>query len=482
MIIKKSLLLKSLKLVWLLLFITSIVSAQNKAKPNILFIAVDDLRPELGCYGQTQIKSPNIDKLAATGLLFSRSYCNVPVCGASRASLLSGVRPNRTRFESAHISQDEDLPGVLSLPMHFKNNGYYTVSLGKIYHKRPDAVGSWSEPEYFPKSDWKGWQGYVMPESFEQIELKNGTLNGPSFEAPDAPDHIYMDGMIADRAVENLKKFKESGQPFFLAVGFQRPHLPFNAPKKYWDMYNFDDIKLPDNMYKPDGAPDESMHNYAELRAYTDVPDEGPMEKEFMRKLIHGYYASVSYMDAQLGKVLKELERSGLAENTIVILWGDHGWNLGEHDLWAKHCNFEKVLRTPLILHVPGKKENIKTDALVEHVDIYPTLCELAGLPKPYHLQGKSFAPLTEDQNQLWKDAIYSRWITGETIVTKSYTFTEWFDDATGEKTAHMLYDLSKDPEENINISEKKENKKLVKELSEKIKQHKKARDYIKLP
>lgn len=457
------------------------VSQNLKNKPNVLFIAVDDLRPELGCYGQPQIKSPNIDKLAESGLLFNRSYCNVPVCGASRASLLSGVRPNRHRFVDAHISQDEELPGALSLPMHFKNNGYYTVSLGKIYHKRPDAVGSWSVPEYFPKSDWKGWQGYVMPESDTLIKNGKWGIDGPSFEAPDAPDHIYMDGMIADRAVEHLQQFKDTGQPFFLAVGFQRPHLPFNAPKKYWDMYNFDNIQLPDNMFKPEGAPDESMHNFSELRAYTDVPAEGPMEKEFMRKLIHGYYASVSYMDAQLGKVLKELERSGLAENTIVILWGDHGWHLGEHNLWAKHCNFEKVLHTPLILSVPGKNENIKTEALVEHVDIYPTLCELAGLPKPFHLQGKSFAPLIDDPNQPWKDAVYSRWINGETIVTQSHTYTEWFNDK-GEKTARMLYDLSKDPEENLNISEEKENKKLIIELSAKIKKHITERDHIKLP
>tara|TARA_R110002049_G_scaffold263116_1_gene439257 strand:- start:13679 stop:15106 length:1428 start_codon:yes stop_codon:yes gene_type:complete len=473
--------LNSIKILSLCLFITSLATAQNNEKPNILFIAVDDLRPELGCYDKTQVKSPNIDKLAQSGIVFNRSYCNVPVCGASRASLLSGVRPTRNRFVSAHISQDEELPGVLSLPMHFKNNGYYTVSLGKIYHKRPDAVGSWSEPEYFPKSDWKGWQGYVMPESFEQIEQKNGSLNGPSFEAPDAPDHIYMDGMIADRAVENLKNFKKTGQPFFLAVGFQRPHLPFNAPKKYWDMYNFDDINLPDNMNKPDGAPDESMHNFSELRSYTDVPKEGPMDQDFMRKLIHGYYASVSYVDAQLGKVLNELERSGLAENTIIILWGDHGWHLGEHDLWVKHCNFEKVLRTPLILHVPGQKENLKTEALVEHVDIYPTMCDLAGLPKPFHLQGKSFVPLVEDPNQPWKNAIYSRWITGETVVTQSHTYTEWFDDNTGEKTARMLYDLSKDPDENKNISEKKKNKKLIAELSDKIKKHKIEREFIKL-
>ncbi len=472
---------KSLKIITLLLALTTIVGAQHTNKPNVLFIAVDDLRPELGCYGHAQIISPNIDDLAESGLTFKRSYCNIPVCGASRASLMSGLRPNRTRFVNHNTHQDVDAPGVVSIPMHFKNNGYTAISLGKIYHHRPDGKGSWSVPEYFPKSDWKGWQGYVMPESFKQITKKNGMLNGPCFEAPDAPDHIYMDGMIADRAVEYLKQFKETQEPFFLAIGFQRPHLPFNAPKKYWDMYNFDDIQLPDNMYQPKDAPGACMHNYEELRSYTDVPSEGPMEEEFMRKLIHGYYASVSYMDAQLGKVIAELKRSGFADNTIIILWGDHGWNLGEHDLWVKHCNFEKVLNTPLILHVPGKVQNVKTDALVEHVDIYPTLCDLADLPKPFHLQGQSFAPLADNPNLPWKDAVYSRWITGETVVTKTYTYTEWFDDETGETTARMLYDLSNDPEENVNISEKKGSKEIVQQLSEQLAKHIIERDIINI-
>lgn len=473
--------LKKIVLFLVIVSISNVGKAQETHKPNVLFIAVDDLRPELSCYGKTQVVSPNIDRLASSGLIFNRSYCNVPVCGASRASLLSGVRPNRYRFEDAHISQDKDLPGVVSLPMHFKNNGYFTVSLGKVYHKNQDGVGSWSIPQWQPQGDWKGWQEYVMPESQNQTLKSKWGINGPSFEAPNAPDHIYGDGMIANEAIRQLKEFKETGQSFFLAVGFRKPHLPFNAPKKYWDLYNFEDIQLPNNMYKPLGAPEESMHNYQELREYTDVPDEGPMEKDFMRKLIHGYYASVSYVDAQVGKVLKELESSGLSENTIVILWGDHGWHLGEHNLWVKHCNYNNVLRTPLILHVPGQKPNIKTDALVEYVDIYPTLCDLAGLSKPFHLQGNSFAPLVEEPNQPWKEAVYCRWKSGETIVTPSYTYTEWFDDHTGERTARMLFDLTKDPEENLNISEKKENKSLVKELSKKLSGHIKQRDLIEI-
>lgn len=455
--------------------------AQDKKQPNVLFIAVDDLRPELGCYGQNHIYSPNIDKLAASGITFNRAYCNIPVCGASRASILSGIRPNRTRFLNYDCRLDNDVPGVVSLPMHFKNNGYRTISLGKIFHHQNDGKGSWSESPWFPQGDWEGWQAYVMPESKDRIKQRpdGRGLSGPSFESPDAPDHIYPDGMIADEAVRQLQQFQNQGEPFFLAVGFLKPHLPFNAPKKYWDLYDIDEIQLPGNMKKPDGAPDECMHNFGELRNYTDVPDQGPMDEEFMRRLIHGYYACVSYTDAQIGKVLSELERLGLAENTIVILWGDHGWHLGEHDLWCKHCNFEKVLRTPLILRAPGKKENVKTDALVEYVDIYPSLCELADIEKPFHLQGKSFVPLAEDPGRPWKKELYCRWIRGETVVTQTHTYTEWFNNQSGEVTARMMYDLVNDPEETVNISEMPASKKLVEELSGKLKKHVEERDNL---
>jgi arylsulfatase A-like enzyme len=457
----------------------------QESKPNVLFIVVDDLRPELGCYGHNQIHSPNIDELAQSGLMFTRAYCNIPVCGASRASVLSGIRPNHQRFLNFSCWQDKDVPGVVSLPMHFKNNGYYTVSKGKVYHHiSGDGKGSWSETPWFPNGDWLGWQAYVLPESQAKAEQRDdgAGINGVSFEAPSAPDHIYPDGMIAEEAILELRSLKESGKPFFLGVGFLKPHLPFSAPKKYWDLYDFNDIDLPDWMEKPIGAPDECMHNFNELREYVDVPDRGPMDKDFMRKLIHGYYACVSYADAQVGKVLDELERLGLAENTIVILWGDHGWHLGEHGLWCKHCNFEKVLRTPVILRTPGKLKNVKTDALVEYVDIYPTLCDLAGLDKPFHLQGKSFAPLAQNPNLPWKTEIFSRWQNGETVISKTHSYTEWYNDMSGEVTARMMYDLINDPEETRNIVEKEENKDLVDKLSTKISRHIKERDKIIIP
>lgn len=462
------------------------ISAQQEEIPNkkhnVLFIAVDDLRPSLGCYGQQHIHSPNIDRLAESGLTFTRAYCNVPVCGASRASLLSGLRPNRDRFVNFSCRQDEDVPGIVSLPMHFRNNGYYTMSLGKIYHHSNDGKGSWSENPWSPRTD----VAYILPESLEQLiphANSPGSFRGPAFEAPDAPDHVYRDGMLANEAVTRMRELKNSGQPFFLAVGFWKPHLPFNAPKKYWDLYDFDKIELPDNMNKPKDAPDAAMHNFGELRNYSDVPRQGPLDEVYMRKLIHGYYASVSYVDAQIGKVLDELENLGLEENTIVILWGDHGYFLAEHGLWCKHSNLEKAAHTPMILRAPGKTvKNSRTSALVEFVDIYPTLSELAGLQKPFHLQGESFVPLAEDPDQPWKEEIYYRWIRGETVVTQTHTFTRWFSDGTGEVTGQMLFNIKNDPEETVNIAEKPEVKNLVRELSDKLSKHIEERDMLTIP
>lgn len=473
----------SLIAVFMVMAVLSMAQDQEKAqksKPNVLFIAVDDLRPELGCYGQNHIKSPNIDKLAESGITFNRAYCNIPVCGASRASLLSGLRPNRHRFLQYHTWQDKDVPGVVSLPMHFKNNGYTTVSLGKVYHHETDGEGSWNR-RWLPTAEKStSWRDYLTDQN---LELDTGErTRGNPFEKADVPDEAYKDGKIARQAIAELRGFKKKDEPFFLAVGFLKPHLPFNAPAKYWDLYDAGKIKLPENMYKPENAPDECMHTFGELRAYNQIPEKGDVDKKVALEMIHGYYACVSYVDAQIGKVLDELKKLGLEENTIVILWGDHGWHLGEHNLWCKHCNFEKVLHTAVILRAPGKKSNVKTDALIEYVDIYPSICELAQLSKPFHVQGKSFVPLTENPSLPWKEEVFCRWIKGETIVTTSHTYTEWFDDKTGEITARMLYNLNNDPEETVNISENIENEKLVKKLSEKIEKHISERDGISIP
>ncbi|MHC4313724.1 MAG: sulfatase-like hydrolase/transferase [Planctomycetota bacterium] len=442
----------------------SILFAEEKAggkKPNVLFIAVDDLRPQLGCYGHKQMLSPNIDRLASEGVLFIRSYCQVPVCGASRASLLTGVRPTRDRFINYSVWAEKDLPGALSIPKHFRKNGYHTISNGKIFHHSNDCRDSWSEDPWRPKGPW---QNYLLEKS-TKLARKNQRGKGPAFESADVPDNAYFDGMIADKAVSDLKRLSNMDKPFFLALGFFKPHLPFNAPKKYWDLYKREQIDLADNPFRPKGAPDAALHNWGELRNYVGIPPKGPLSDELARTLIHGYYACVSYTDAQIGVVLSELDRLGLRKNTIVVLWGDHGWNLGEHGLWCKHCNFETSLHSPLIVTAPGIKAEQKTNALTEYIDIYPSLSQLCDLPLPAHLHGKSFVPLMKKPNLPWKKAVFSRYYNGDSVKTDRYRYTEWHR-KNGTKYARMLYDHKTDPHENVNISELPQNKALIKKLS----------------
>ncbi len=429
-------------------------------KPNVLFIAVDDLRPQLNCYGHKQMISPNIDRLAGDGVTFLRSYCQVPVCGASRASLLTGVRPTRDRFISYNVWAEKDLPGALSLPKHFKNNGYHTISNGKIFHHRTDCLDSWSESPWRPRGPW---QNYVLQES-KRLTRQGSSGKGPAFESADVPDNAYFDGMIADKGISDLRRLKKKDKPFFLALGFFKPHLPFNAPKRYWDLYKREKIDLADNPFRPKGAPDAALHNWGELRAYEGIPGKGRLPDELARTLIHGYYACVSYTDAQIGRVLAELDRLGLRRNTIVVLWGDHGWNLGEHGLWCKHCNFETSLHSPLIVNAPGIKGGRKTMALTEYLDIYPSLCQLCNLPLPAHLEGRSFVPLMKKPNRLWKEAVFSRYYNGDSVKTDRYRYTEWRR-KDGTIYARMLYDHKTDPHENVNISELPQNKELVKKL-----------------
>jgi iduronate 2-sulfatase len=461
--------LRTLGQATLALTVPGVLSAAEKpaSKPNVLFIAVDDLRPQLGCYGHQQMISPNIDRLAAGGVVFNRSYCQSPVCGASRASLLSGIRATRDRAFKGYLHHaDRDWGAPLSLPKHFRSNGYYTISNGKVYHHRDDGAGSWSERAWRPQGEWGG-RGYLLEENLAIAKASDGGL-GPAYECADVGDSDYADGKTADKAISDLRRLKPMDQPFFLAVGFLKPHLPFNAPKKYWDLYDPDKIELADNPFRPKDAPDEAIHNWGELRAYYDIPKQGPLSDEMARKLIHGYYACTSYTDAQVGRVLSELDRLGLADDTIVVLWGDHGWNLGEHTLWCKHCHFQTSLRAPLIVRIPGLKGGVQTNGLTEFVDIYPSLCELAGLPIPKHTEGRSFVPLVKEPNRAWKEAVYSRFHSGDSVRTDQYCYTEWTG-GDGKTVACMLYDEKLDPDENTNISERPENAPLVKELSEKL-------------
>ena len=430
-------------------------------RPNVLFLAVDDLRPQIGCYGHKQMISPNIDRLASDGVVFLRSYCQVPVCGASRASLLTGVRPTRDRFLSFDVWAEKDLPGATVLPKHFKNYGYQTISNGKVFHHLTDCNDSWNEAPWRPKGTWRN---YLLEENKELAEKKPRQA-GPAYEAAAVSDNAYFDGMIADKGISDLRRLKVMDKPFFLALGFLKPHLPFNAPKKYWDLYKREEIDLADNPFRPKGAPDAALHNWGELRAYHGIPKKGPLPDELARTLIHGYYACVSYTDAQIGRVLAELDRLGLSDSTVVILWGDHGWNLGEHGLWCKHCNFETSLHSPLIVRAPRIEGGRKSNALTEYLDIYPSLCELCNLPLLEHLQGRSFVPLLKNPNLPWKNAVFSRYFSGDSVKTDRYRYTEWRDKE-DKVYARMLYDHSIDLMENVNISERPENTELVKKLS----------------
>lgn len=405
-------------------------------KPNVLFISVDDLRPELGCYGNSKIVSPGIDRLAGKGTLFKNAYCQVPVCGASRASLMTGLYPTAKRFLSYHTKADTEVRAIYDLPGWFKENGYTTISNGKIYHQANDFKKSWdviNHPGTFRR--------YLLPEN---KSLPNPQQ--PPFEKADVSDDAYPDGETALAVIKNLEQAKETGRPFFIAAGFSKPHLPFNAPSKYWDLYEADSFELPDNYYIPEGAPREAIHNWGELRGqYGMIPQKGPVSDAMALQLIHGYYASVSYADAMIARVLNALDRLEMWDNTIVVLWGDHGWQLGEHSLWCKHALFKTSLNAPLIISAPNFNGSQKTDSLVEFVDIYPTLCELAGLELPAHLQGQSMRPLMQTPELEFKSAIFSRYHSGEAIKTDQYSYAEW---GSGSR---MFYDHALDPDENVN-------------------------------
>ncbi|MDG1897733.1 MAG: sulfatase [Fuerstiella sp.] len=454
-----------LRLLLAVTFLCSSVHATDPVRPNVLFIAVDDLRPELACYGRQHIHSPSIDGLAASGVLFEKAYCMVPTCGASRASLMTGLRPSPTRFVNYLTKADNDAPGITTLNTHFRNNGYRTISLGKVFHHKTDNAHGWSEPAWRPSQE----RWYRLPENHRlhvEGQKQRKKKRGPAWESADVPDNAYADGLLAERAVAELRMLKDRDQPFFMAVGFLKPHLPFIAPEKYWTLYDHDQIEIPDNYHAPRDAPAESIHNSGELRSYAGIPARGPVSDETARNLIHGYNACVSYTDAQIGKLLAELDRLELSENTIVVLWGDHGWNLGEHTLWCKHSCYETSMQIPLIMRAPGIKGGQRRSGLVESIDLYPTLCELSGLKSPGHLQGRSFSGLMKDAQAEWKTAVVGRFRDGDTIRTEKFRFTEYSNNP-GKRTAAMLYDHAADPGENVNVvnSRKQVANKLTKEL-----------------
>ena len=424
------------------LFLTLILLgiAAGAERPNILFIAIDDLRPELGCYGTPQVKTPHIDKLAASGLRFELAYCQVPICMGSRASLMTGMLPTSKRFVG-DCRMDVDAPTAATLPEVFRKAGYTTLSNGKIYHNQEDAADrSWSEAPWMTRDNMRSHD----PETTRR--LSKSKQRGRIYELPDVADDAYPDGETAQKTIKDLQRLKQEGKPFFLACGFIKPHMPFYAPKKYWDLYPRDAIQLAPNRQRPAKAPDQLVGS-SEFRSY-HLADMDPNSDEFHRTMRHGYLACTSYTDKLTGDVLAELDRLGLAENTIVVLWGDHGWHLGEHNFWGKHNTMHLAIRVPLIVRVPGKKPGVSL-SLVETTDLFPSLCALAGIATPATVQGRDFTALLDDPNKKFHEAAYSRFLNADAVITDRFSYTSY-----DNGKSQMLYDLSKDPQENKNIAD----------------------------
>jgi iduronate 2-sulfatase len=411
-------------------------------------------------------------------MVFNRAYCQLAVCGPSRHSLMSGKRPDANRVWDLNTHFREALPDAVSLPQHFKRHGYHTRSVGKIYHGSGVAAtdpASWSvDPLFDTTRDPEG--RYALPENLAGTGLKRSAS-----EAGPVDDGYYIDGQVCDAALEALDQYSESDQPFFLGVGFRKPHLPFNAPKKYWDLYDRADIPPLLNPGYPKGAPELAVRSWRELEGYTDIPNEGPIGAAKIAELRHGYYACVSYIDALVGRLLGRLAELGLDDNTVVVLWADHGFHLGEQGIWAKANNYELSTRVPLIIARPGAEQaNLRTDALVELVDVFPTLTELCGLPTPEGLDGRSLTPLLDRPDRPWKPAVFSQYprdfkdnrhkkhgdIMGYAVRTDRYRYVQWQEWKTGKIVARELYDLDADSDEMNNIAQDAASRHLVARLA----------------
>jgi arylsulfatase A-like enzyme len=440
----------------ILLSLALLATAKGAERPNILFIAIDDLRPELGCYGASQVKTPHIDNLAAQGMRFDRAYCQVPICMGSRASLMTGILPTSKRFVG-DCRVDVDVPAATTLPEAFRKAGYTTLSNGKIFHSKDDTADrSWSESPWQTRNNMRSFD----PETTRR--LSKTKQRGRIYESPDVADDAYPDGETARKTIKDLQRLKQEGKPFFLACGFIKPHMPFYAPKKYWDLYPRDSIQLAPNRERPANAPGQ-LKGSNEFRSY-HLADLDPNSDEFHRTMRHGYLACTSYADQLTGDVLAELERLGLAENTIIVLWGDHGWHLGEHNFWGKHNTMHLATRVPLIVKVPGKKPGASS-SLVETTDLFPSLCALAGIATPATVQGRDFTALLDDPKKPFHEAAYSRFLKADAVITDQFSYTR-YDGGKSE----MLYDLTKDPEENKNVAADPKHAKTVATMKELLK------------
>ena len=454
--------------------LTSLQAAEAR-RLNVLFIAVDDLRPEMAASGSDLVKTPNLDRIAARGTTFERAYCQQAVCSPSRSSLMTGRRPDATRVWDLETHFRKALPDAVTVAQYFKNNGYHSQGMGKIFHGGFDDAPSWSVPWNTPKAPTYASVAAQKEQTDPANKNKKGKLKGPATEQQDVPDDTFVDGKVARLAASTLAELKRQDRPFFLAVGMARPHLPFVAPKKYWDLYDPAKIYEPAFRKLPAGAPAFVGHNNSELKSYSDIPDLGPIDDQTARHLRHGYYAAISYMDAQVGLVLDALEKEGLADNTVIVLWGDHGWQLGEHGLWHKHTNFELAARAPLLISVPGQKAAGRRSAsLAEFIDIYPTLADLCGLPKPKDVEGVSLKPVLDDAAAKVRPVAISQYprsdagksLMGYSLRDDRWRLTLWRDRATNAIHATELYDEVGDPHETVNVAAKPEHAEVIARLT----------------
>jgi len=504
-----------------LLFISSFLGlkAQQKSEKtvqNILFIAVDDLKPLLSIYGETQMHTPNMDKLAKMGVTFTNAHVQQAVCGPSRASIMTAMYPDHTRVWDLHTDFRQSSPDLISMPEYLISQGYETTAIGKIFHKGSSSKGhdgkSWSFPHLIPDNFdpnfGEPFFSYQNPATKKRMTAlkKQAVLKGkkkgaqrsfilknlkPSTECVDVSDEAYQDGIYTIEAIKRIKKLSKGTKPFFLAIGYQKPHLPFVAPKKYWDLYKREEIKLADFQELSEGTPKLSYHSFGELRSYTDIDkklkigDKLPENKQ--RELIHGYMACVSYIDAQIGKLLNALEELQLFDNTLIVLWGDHGYHLGDHTEWCKHSNFEQATRIPLLLSGPGIAINQKVNNPVNLVDVFPTLFDLSGVPTPTKLDGKTLRPLLDNNDNTSIDIDYAisqyprqKDKMGYSLRTERYRYTEWYSN--GYKSykpydeanivGRELYDYETDPLETKNLIKDVTYHKEVIRLKQKLVEH----------
>lgn len=448
-------------------------------RPNVLLILVDDLKPAIRSFGDSVAITPNIDRLAARGTRFELAYANEAVCAPSRFNLMTGARSTSTGIYDFGQNLRQFMPKAVTLPQYFMANGYRTESMGKTFHVGHNTVGdpqSWSAPPYKDHVI-----EYVSPEGkaagrtreaalFNEFEIPQGDVwayartlgRGMAWEAPDVPDEAYADGRVASKAVTRLGELSAAKQPFFLAVGFARPHLPFSVPKRYWDKYDRAKLPLPTFERMPEGAPAFAGKVGGEITAYRPINGKVPevqYPEALKRTLIHGYYAGVSFVDAQIGKLLAELDRTGLSKNTIVVLWGDHGYHLGDHAIWTKHTNYEQATHLPLLFAGPGIAAGSATRQLAETVDIYPTLAALAGLDRPrgpQPIDGIDLTPVLQDPAKRLREYAYHAYPRpqriGQAIRTERYRLVRWTQEQTGTRD-YELYDMTADPLETRNIA-----------------------------